>query len=69
MIFKIAVIVLLIAILFFMGSSIVCLLKGNSDERMVKALSFRVAISIGLFILLLVAAYMGLFEPRGIAFG
>ena len=67
MFLKIAVIVVLLVILFSLGSSLVFLVqdKGRST-RTVKALTVRIALSLGLFILLMLAYALGLIAPHGV---
>jgi len=67
MFFKIAVVVVLLVILFSLGSGLVFLVqdKGRST-RTVKALTIRIALSLGLFILLMLAYAFGLITPHGV---
>lgn len=62
----------LIIVLFFLlivGSLLSALLfmvqDRGSSTRTVKALTFRVGLSIGLFVLLMVGYYFGLIPPQG----
>ena len=65
-IIKIFVLACLIGIVISLGSGMYHLMtdKGAS-KKMVKALTLRVALSVGLFILLLIAWSQGLIEPHG----
>lgn len=67
MIFKAAVLVVLLAILVSLGSGLFYLVqdKGRSN-RTVKALTVRIALSIALFILLMLAYAAGLITPHGV---
>ena len=67
MVFKVLVVVLLLAILASLASGLVFLIrdKGQS-ERTVKSLTLRVALSIALFLLLLFGYAAGLIHPHGI---
>jgi len=67
MFLKIAVVVVLLVILFSLGSGLWFLVqdKGRSD-RTVKALTVRIALSLGLFILLMLAYAFGLIAPHGV---
>lgn len=67
MFLKIAVVVVLLVILFSLGSGLVFLVqdKGRST-RTVKALTIRIALSLGLFILLMLAYAFGLITPHGV---
>jgi apolipoprotein N-acyltransferase len=64
---KILVLACLIAIVLSLGSSLYYLVndKGES-KKMVKALTIRVALSVVLFILLLLAWSQGMIEPHGV---
>jgi len=64
MLLKIIVIVLLIVILYCLGSAAVYLVKdGGSPEKMAKALSWRIVISLILFLFLIVSFLMGWVQP------
>lgn len=66
MLFKLLVIALLLSILYALGSALFALVRsgGSSDNRMVKALTFRIALSLGLFILLMLGYAAGLITPN-----
>ena len=68
MLFKIIVIGLLGFILLSLSAALFSMVKdkGQSD-RVVKALTIRIALSIGLIILLGVGAQLGLIQPHGIS--
>lgn len=63
--FKLVVLLILAIILGSLGSSLFFMIrdKGGS-QRTVKALTVRIALSLGLFILLFVAAALGLITPH-----
>jgi putative copper export protein len=62
---KILVGVLLVAILASLASALYFLLNDDaSSNRMVKALSWRIGLSIAAFVVLIVAALMGWVEPN-----
>lgn len=62
---KIIIIVLLIAIVISMASSLFYLVKDKSGgKRVVKALTLRIALSITAFIVLMVAYAAGLVSPN-----
>lgn len=63
---RIVIVAFLVAILVSLGSAMVYLIrdKGKSD-RTVKALTIRVALSISLFLLLMLGYYFGLFPKPG----
>jgi putative copper export protein len=64
---KYLIVAVLIVILFSLGSGLFYLVrdKGQTD-RTVKALTVRIALSLGLFILLFVAFATGLIQPHGV---
>jgi len=67
MIIKLLIIAVLIAIIVSLGSGLFHLVKdhGRSD-RMVKALTVRIALSVALFVLLFIAWQQGLIAPHGL---
>jgi uncharacterized membrane-anchored protein len=64
---RIAVIVLLLAIVGSLASALVYLFRDDNDSRRtVRALTVRIGLSVSLFILLLVAYAMGFIQPGGL---
>jgi type II secretory pathway pseudopilin PulG len=65
--FKIIVVIILLLIISALFSSFYYMYKdqGKSD-RAVRALTWRIGMSIFLFILLMIGAYTGLIEPHGV---
>jgi len=63
--FKILVLVVMLAIVISLGSGLYFLLtdKGKS-KRLVNSLTWRIGLSVSLFILLLIAWLFGLIEPN-----
>ena len=63
---RIIVILFLVMILASLGSALLFLYKdrGQNSHRMVKALAFRVGLSITLFLMLLAGYYFGLIKER-----
>ena len=68
MLVKAIIILFLLIILFSLGSALTYLVRGskNDDTRMVKALSWRIGLSLLLFVLLFIAFAMGWIKPHGI---
>ncbi len=67
MLVKIVIIIILMAIVASMGSSLYFLAKdGQESKRMLKALILRVALSVAGFILLFIAWYSGLIQPHDV---
>ncbi len=68
MIFKAIIIGLLLFVIFSMGQALTYLVKdeGKSD-RVVNALTRRIAVSVLIFILLLIGQAVGLIQPHGLS--
>ncbi|MHB1869768.1 MAG: twin transmembrane helix small protein [Steroidobacteraceae bacterium] len=64
--FRLLVIVSLGAIVVSLGSALFHLARGTEDDsgRMARALTVRIALSLGLFALLMVAWYAGIISPH-----
>jgi hypothetical protein len=57
----------LAAIVLSLGSALWYLVRGAGDSRrMVRALTWRIGLSIALFVLLMLAWYTGLIAPHGV---
>jgi hypothetical protein len=64
------VVCLLAAIVLSLGAGLFHLARGRDDEdsrKLARALTLRIAISLGLFALLMAAWYFGLISPHGLA--
>ena len=69
MIIKAVVIIAFILIIFSLGSALFHLINHKneeSSEKTVKALTFRISLSILLFIFLFIAVATGIFKPHGL---
>ncbi len=69
MIIKSVVIIAFILIIFSLGSALFHLINHKtqeSSEKTVKALTFRISLSILLFIFLFIAVATGIFKPHGL---
>lgn len=65
--FKLLVVLFLASVLFSLGSGLYYMMKDKGKgDRAVRALTWRISISIFLFILLLVGAQLGYIEPHGV---
>lgn len=66
MIFKLLIIAFLISTIYALGSALLSMLRRNEDDsdRMVKALTWRISLSIGIFILLMIGYATGLITPN-----
>lgn len=66
-IIKIGVVLALLGIIASMGSALFALTRSQGNSRaMVRALTVRVALSVGLFLLLLLAWRLGYIQPHGL---
>jgi cytochrome bd-type quinol oxidase subunit 2 len=64
---KLLVVAALVAIVVSLGSALFHLSsRQGNPEKMVRALAIRVGLSVGLFILLLVAWKLGYISPHGV---
>jgi len=62
---KLIVIITLLVILGSLGSALFFMMKDHDDsDRMVKALTWRVGLSVGLFAFLMLGQYVGWFQPN-----
>lgn len=62
---QVVILLFVAAILVSLGSALVYLVRDRGQStRTVKALTFRVGLSIALFLLLMLGHYLGFIEPR-----
>jgi hypothetical protein len=67
MLIKVVVALILLLILASLGSGLVFMIRDQGrGPRAVKALTVRIALSVGLFLLLLLAYAAGLINPHGL---
>ena len=67
MIFKIVIVVLLLFVIISLGQAMFFLIKDESkSDRMLKSLSWRIGLSVLIFILLLIGQAVGLIQPHGL---
>jgi len=65
--YKLLVIAVFIGILASLGSALYQLSRrGGDSKKMIRALALRVGLSVGLFLLLMIAWYAGLITPHGL---
>src|SRR5699024_3332210 len=65
---KILIIIFLIAIIISLGSGLLFLVKDSSDDdRTVRALTWRIALSVAMIAFLVVAYFAGWVHPHGIS--
>lgn len=67
MIFKIVILSLLLVVIFSLGSALVAMARGDKSDKMLKALTWRIGLSVGIFILLLIGQATGLITPHGLS--
>jgi Protein of unknown function (DUF2909) len=63
---RIVVVGMLFAIVVSLGSALYHLARGGASDKLVRALTVRIGLSVGLFILLMAAWYAGLIRPHGL---
>jgi Protein of unknown function (DUF2909) len=64
---RLFIIAVLIAIVWSLGSAMFQLSRGKGDSgKMLRALTWRISLSVALFLLLLVAWKMGFIRPHGL---
>jgi type IV secretory pathway TrbL component len=70
-VFRIIVVIALIAIVGSLGSALYHLSRGTGTDsaKMARALTFRIVLSIVLFALIMLAWYAGLITPHGVVAG
>jgi len=67
MVIKVVVVVLLLAIFVSLASAAVYLFRERGDStKMAKALTYRIGLSVTLFLLLMAGFYLGIIPPSGI---
>jgi cytochrome bd-type quinol oxidase subunit 2 len=62
---RLLIIAALIAIIWTLGSALFQLSRGGDSRKLLRSLTWRVGLSVGLFVLLFVAWRMGLIHPHG----
>ena len=67
MVFKIVILTLLFVVLISLASALVAMVKGDQSDRMIKSLTWRIGLSILIFLLLLIGQAMGLITPHGLS--
>jgi hypothetical protein len=64
--FKIIVLLLLAFVLVSLGSALVAMARGDQSDRMVKSLTWRIGLSVLIFVLLMVGQKLGFITPHGL---
>lgn len=65
-IIRIVVVLAMLAIIISLGSALFHLSRGDSDQKMARALTVRIALSLALFALLMIAYWAGVLKPNGL---
>ena len=64
---RLLALIILLGIIISLGSALRYLVSDDGKtDRVVRALTWRIGMSVGLFVLLMVAWYFGLIQPHGI---
>ena len=63
---KIVIVVVFAIILYCLGSAAYYLVKGDASERFAWALTWRIGLSMALFLLLMFSAWMGWVHPHAL---
>ncbi len=67
MLIKVIIVLIMLAIVYSLFSGLYFLVKDQGkSKRTVNSLSWRIGLSIGLFLLLIIAMATGLIEPHGL---
>jgi hypothetical protein len=67
MVFKVVILSLLFVVLISLGSALVAMVSGDRSDKMVKSLTWRIGLSVLIFLLLLIGQAMGLITPHGLS--
>lgn len=62
---KLVIVLLLVLIIASLGSALVYMLRGSDPHRTARALTWRIGLSVGLFVLLMVFYKLGWVQPHG----
>ncbi|MFK8018105.1 MAG: twin transmembrane helix small protein [Gammaproteobacteria bacterium] len=63
---KIVVLLMLVLIIASLGSAMVYMLRGDNPQGTVRALTYRIGLSVTLFVLLMVFYKIGWITPHGV---
>ena len=62
---RLLIIAVLVAIIASLGSALFQLTRGGDSRKLLRALTWRVSLSVALFLLMLIAWRLGLVQPHG----
>lgn len=63
---RLVIIAVLVAIVGTLGSALFQLARGGDSQKLLRSLTWRVGLSVGLFLVLLIAWRAGLIRPHGL---
>jgi hypothetical protein len=63
---RLIIIAVLVAIVGTLGSALFQLARGGDSQKLLRSLTWRVGLSVGLFLVLLIAWRAGLIRPHGL---
>ncbi len=67
MLIKTIILIMLLLVLLSLGASMFTLIKDrNNSNRTVKFLTFRIVISVSLFLLIILSFFLGWIQPHGL---
>jgi len=61
---RLLIIAVLVAIIWSLGSALFQLTRGGDSQKLLRALTWRVSLSVALFLLMLIAWRLGLIQPH-----
>lgn len=66
LIFKIVILSLLFLVIFSLGSALASMVKGDTSDKMVKSLTWRIGLSVFIFVLLIIGQATGVITSHGL---
>lgn len=65
---KTFIVILLLVIFISLGQSLYYLItdKGTKSKRTVKMLTLRIGLSVGIFMIMIIASFFGVIQPHGV---
>jgi len=64
--FKIIILSLLMLVLISLGTALYSMIKGDTSDRMVKSLTWRIGLSVFIFLLLIIGQATGVITSHGL---
>ena len=66
LIYKIVILSLLFLVILSLGSALVSMVKGDTSDKMVKSLTWRIGLSVFIFVLLIIGQATGVITSHGL---